>query len=288
MSFARTPSGLAAEHLFVQEIRVYVEGSSDRTFYEEVLQNYDCQVTPRNGREQCEKLAAALVQDNLPYVVVLDGDYGILERAHSKHRRVILLQRHSFENYLFEEEPIAQFCRDRMDSHELADYGFQEIIEKTERNFKELIILDVAHQRSKSGYQVLPDKPERFYETPQKIDFRNDEIEIYCTAATTHIDKQSLVDATTLVENFIRRRRLIDLLPGHFAFGIIRRLIIATVKRPITNEEIRLYLSRVVWGLVATPDHNSLKRRLRRAVREAQKMPRLGRGVSRAGVELSD
>ena len=279
MSFARTPSGLSAEHHFFQKILVYVEGYTDKAFYEEVLQNYNCQVTPRNGREQCEKLAEALVQDNLPYVVVLDGDYEILERAGSKHRRVILLQRHSFENYLFEEEPIAQFCRDHTGLHELTNYRFQETIENTERNFKELIVLDVAHQRSKSGYPVLPDKPERFYKTPQKADFRIDEIEKYCTSAESHIDKQRADETKTLVEDFVRKRRFIDLLPGHFAFGIIRRLIIATVNRSISNEEIRLYLSRVVWRLVGTPDHNSLKTRLRRAVREAQKMPRSGKGV---------
>lgn len=279
MSFSRTLSGLAAEHLFVQKILVYVEGYTDRAFYEEVLQNYNCQVTPKNGREQCEKLAATLVQENLPYVVVLDGDYEILDRARSKHRRVILLQRHSFENYLFEEEPIAQFCRDHTPLHEPTDCRFQEKIEETERNFEELVVLDVAHQRLNSGYQVLPDKPERFYKTPQKFDFRNDDIETYCTSAASHIDKQNLDDAKILVEDFVRKRRFIDLLPGHFAFGIIRRLIIATVKRSITNEEIRLYLSRTVWGLVATPDHNSLKTRLRRAVREAQTMPRSGKGV---------
>ena len=249
-------------------------------FYDAILQDYgNYRIKAKNGKQECEKLATALVHGNYPYVVILDGDYEILESTRSKHRRVILLQRHSFENYLFEEEPIAQFCRDHTGIHNPTNYRFQETIENIERNFKELIVLDVAHQRSKSGYPVLPDKPERFYKTPQKADFQIDEIEKYCTSAASHIDKQSFDDAKTLVEDFVRKRRLIDLLPGNFAFGIIRRLIIATVKRSITNEEIRLYLSRIIWGLVATPDHNSLKRRLRRAIREAQKMPRSGKGV---------
>lgn len=280
MLFSRSNLGLEAEHLFYEEVLVYVEGYTDIPFYDAILQDYrDYRIKAKNGKQECEKLASALIHGNYPYVVILDGDYEILDSTRSKHRRVILLQRHSFENYLFEEEPIAQFCRDHTRLHEPTDCGFQEKIEDTERNFKELVILDVAHQRSNSGYQALPDKPERFYKTPQKFKFRNDEIEIYCMSAASQIDKQSFDDAKILVEKFLRKRRLVDLLPGHFAFGIIRRLIVANVNRSITNEEIRLYLSRIVWGLVATPDHNSLKRRLRLAVRDAQKMPKAGKGV---------
>ena len=93
------------------------------------------------------------------------------------------------------------------------------------------------------------------------------------------IDQQSIDNAKTLVEQFLKKRRFIDLLPGHFAFGIMMRLIIHTIDRTISDEDIRVPLSREVWELVKTPDHNSLKRRLRRAVREAEKMPRPGKGV---------
>ena len=52
-----------------------------------------------------------------------------------------------------------------------------------------------------------------------------------------------------------------------------------TVNESVSNDEIRLYLSRVVWGLVKTRDHDSLKRRLRRAVLEAQKIPWPSQGI---------
>ena len=279
MSFSRTPSGLAAEHLFVQKVIVYIEGYSDKAFYEEVLQDYNCQITPRNGRKNCENLAAVLAQNNLPYVVVLDGDYEILERARSKHRRVILLQRYSFENYLFEENPIEQFCHDLTHQEEPLDIKFREVIEDAELKLRELIGLDVAHRRSNTGCKVLPDNPERFFKSTKRADLQEDEIQKHTTAAAMYIDKQSVDNAKLLIAGFLRKRRFIDLLPGHFVFGVMRRLVVATVKRSISNEEIRLYLSRVVWRLVKTPDHESLKRRLRRAVREAQKMPRLGKGI---------
>ena len=58
----------------------------------------------------------------------------------------------------------------------------------------------------------------------------------------------------------------------HFAFSIMRRLISNTVGKSVSNDETRLYLSKVVWQLVKTRDHKSLKRRLRQAVREAEKI----------------
>ena len=101
MSLARTPSGLASEYLFYKETVVYVEGYTDIPFYDTVLQNYyNYRIKAKHGKEKCKELATALVEDDLPYVVVLDGDYEILESTRSKHRRVILLHRHSLENYL--------------------------------------------------------------------------------------------------------------------------------------------------------------------------------------------
>lgn len=79
MSFSRTLSGLAAEHLFYSEILVYVEGHTDIPFYNEVLENYNCRIIAKKGKLECEKFALLLEQDNHPYIVVIDGDYEILE-----------------------------------------------------------------------------------------------------------------------------------------------------------------------------------------------------------------
>ena len=288
MAFSRTPSGSAAEYLFYKEILVYVEGYMDIPFYDAILQNYGCRIKARGGKEECKKSAADLVKGNYLYVVILDGDYEILERARSKHRRIILLHRYSVENYLFEEEAIEQFCRDRShlaDSLEKLVSYFQEVVEDTELKFKELIVLDVAHQRSNTGYDVLPNSPEQFLETQGGVDFQDSQIQDFYERAVLLIDEQSIENARVLVEKFLEKHRFIDLLPGHFAFGIMRCLIISTVNRRIrrnritSDEDIRVPLSRMVWGLVKTPDHNSLKTRLCRAVLEAQKMPRPGKGI---------
>ena len=278
MEFIRSDSGIENRDLFYHpKILVYVEGYSDIPFYEEVLQSYDYHLKARGGREECKKLVTALVEKDLPYVVVLDGDYEILTQTRSKHRRVILLHRHSYENYLFEEEPIEKFRHYRApleDSLERLPSSFREIAEDTERKFKELLILDVAHQSAKTGCKVLPKAPDQFFAGPKTADFQDNRIQEQCNKATLHIDKKTIKNARTLVQEFLKRHRFIDLLPGHFAFGIIRRWInhTANVRTHILEDEIRVYLSTEVWRLVKTRDHNSLKRRLRKAVREAEQI----------------
>ena len=105
-------------------------------------------------------------------------------------------------------------------------------------------------------------------------DFQDSKIQEQCNEATLGIDEQSIEKARTLVQDFLKEHRFIDLLPGHFAFGIIRRWINYTVnvRQRILEEDIRVFLSTEVWRLAKTRDHNSLKRRLRSAVREAEKI----------------
>ncbi len=136
------------------------------------------------------------------------------------------------------------------------------------------LVLDVVHQRAKTGYQVFPKGPDQFFAGPRTTDFQDSRIQEQCNKAALDIDEQSIENVRTLVQDFLKGHRFIDLLPGHFAFGIIRRWINHTVnvRQRILEEDIRVFLSTEVWRLVNTRDHNSLKRRLRRAVREAEQI----------------
>ena len=277
ISFSRTPSGLAAEYLFYSEILVYVEGYTDIPFYSEVLQGYNCRIISKKGKPECKKFATLLEQGNYPYVVVLDGDYEILESARSRHRRIVWLHRHSYENYLLEEEPIEKFRHYRApleDSLDRLPSSFREITADTELKFKELLVLDVAHQRSETGYKVFPKGADQFFAGPSTSDFQDSKIQERCSEATLPINERSIEEARALVQDFLKGHRFIDLLPGHFAFSIIRRWINHTinVRQRVLEDDIRVYLSTEVWRSVNTRDHNSLKRRLRRAVREAEQI----------------
>ena len=287
MSFSRTSSGLAAQYLFYKDqVLVYVEGHTDIPFYKIVLENYNCRIQAYSEETDYDKLLEVLATDDPHCVVILDGHYEILTRRRSKHRRLVLLHRHSCENYLLEEKPIEQFRHSRAplkDTLEKLPSSFSEILEDTELKFKELLVLDVAHQRAKTGCKVLPKGAEQFF-VESTVDFEDSRIQEQCSEATPSIDEQSIEEARTLVQDFLEGHRFIDLLPGHFAFSIIRRWINHTVdvRQRILEEDIRVYLSTEVWRSVNTRDHKSLKRRLRRAVREAEKIRQASNGQTQS------
>ena len=278
MSLSRTSSGLAAQYLFYKDkVLVYVEGHTDIPFYKIVLENYNCRIQTYSEEEDYSKLLEALATDDPHCVVILDGHYEILTRRRSKHRRLVLLHRHSCENYLLEEKPIEQFRHSRAplrDTLKKLPGSFSEILEDTELKFKELLVLDVAHQRAGTGYKVLPKGADDFF-IGKTSDFQNSKIQERCSEATLCIKEQSIEEARSLVQDFLLKgHRFIDLLPGHFALSIIRRWIkhTANVRQRILEADIRVFLSTEVWRSVKTRDHDSLKRRLRNAGREAEKI----------------
>jgi hypothetical protein len=279
MTFHRTDLGLIAKYLLYPEPLVWIEGHTDIPFYERILRDCSCRLEPAGGKEQCQKLARALVEKDYPYVVVMDGHYDILEKTRSNHRRVVMLHRHSSENYLFEKEPIERVCCNYAkvgSSEELVGNAFEELIEYVESELIELVIVDVAHCRSDTGYQALPNRIEPLLEPRKEIAFSHSEIERRCADCQNRIGQDNMDEAKALVVKFLKAKRLVDLVPGHLVFGIIRRLITKTVKcktrrKPyIDNAGLMILLSVEVWSLAQSRDHGSLKRRLRRAVREAQ------------------
>lgn len=283
MCFTRTDSGLAAEHHFYQETLVYVEGYSDIPFYDALLnRNYSKNKwkikAAKNEKGGCKKFVGWLETYNYPYVVVLDGDYEILEDNQRWHSRVIILQRYSFESYLFEADPIKMIVNDyakipNNTEEPLTKEEFAEFLEKIKEKFMNLLVLDVARQRSEPkrsekkspSYFISPDK---FYNN----DFQDAQIRKQIEIAGKEIDEESINKAKDLVERYLKKHRLIDLLPGHFAFGIIRKFISNIVGKAISNDDIRILLSRIVWDKVETNDHDSLKKQLLDAVREAEEI----------------
>lgn len=276
MSFSRTPQAIAAEYLFWKdEVLVYVEGHTDIPFYRIVLDSYNCRIRTYSEKEGFNKLVDGLIKEDLHYVIILDGHYEILTRKRSQHRRLILLHRHSYENYLIEEEPIEQFRFSRAkldDSLEELPSSFDEILIETEQRFKELLILDIANQNAKTGFKVFPKGAERFFLDQKVANFNVSKIQDLSIEASQQTNRQTVESARSLVQDYLKEHRFIDILPGHFAVSIIRRWINHTinVRKKVSDEEIRVYLSSEVWRIVKSRDHDSLKRRLHSAVREAE------------------
>ncbi len=272
MCFTRSDAGLEAEHYFYQEVLVYVEGYSDIPFYETALYNSNCKIKAKNGKKECEKYVKFLEKNEHPYVVVLDGDYEVLENIHRQHSRVIVLQRYSFESYLFETDTIMRYVKFNVNGdglmNSLTENEYIQFLKKIEEKFMDLLILDVARQRSKPEIKTFLDSPEKFY----LKDFRDDQIQKQLELAYKQIDTESTNKAKNLVDKYLEKHRLIDLLPGHFAFGVIRRFIINIVGKALAKDNIRIFLSADVWITGKTQDHEKLKKHLGSAVREAEEI----------------
>ena len=110
--FTRTEYGLRNSHQFYSNPLVWVEGDDDVVYFGYALQDLDVVVKPANGKTNCESLAEELFESNAPFVVVMDGDYDLISKtARRRHRRLVVLERYSIENYLFEAQICEQVCR---------------------------------------------------------------------------------------------------------------------------------------------------------------------------------
>lgn len=115
-----------------------------------------------------------MVNDNLPYLVLLDGDYAILSGGRSIHRHVVRLDRYSFENYLWESEVINRACHRAAcsgDRTDIAGPEFDRINQHLANTLHEMVEVDVAARRSDPAPKVLPDRVDRLL-----VDARRPEI----------------------------------------------------------------------------------------------------------------
>ena len=86
MVFSRTISGKKNKFYFVEKVIVWVEGPDDIVFFDRLLRDMGCKLDPAGGKNECLKLAEGIVEEDLPYVVIIDGDYDVLKRQRSAHR----------------------------------------------------------------------------------------------------------------------------------------------------------------------------------------------------------
>ena len=161
MAFNRTTKGQVSKYLFYDRPLLWVEGEDDIAFYAKILNDCNFHIQSAGGRKEAEKLIDALIADDLPYCVVIDGDYCILRGQRSRHRRAQILPRYSWENFLFQKQIIEgislQCCRlNAGDVGEITQFDRAYVELKTK--IKVLVMYDIASQVSEAGLRLLPDK----------------------------------------------------------------------------------------------------------------------------------
>lgn len=277
-SFTRTPAGQAASYLFYkqeEQVLVWVEGKTDIPLFRKLLAGRNCVIKEAGCRDKCLKLAEKMKHDNLPYVVVIDGDYSILSKTRSPHHRQIILDRYSCESYLFEKEIVEKVIMAHAQAHcdtQTLHEEYEEAVDCIQKGVVALLTLDIAHKRSNSGRRILPKNAKELLSDNWELD--SNRILYRCFKSRKGITRTNILEAKTSVDEFLNNRRLLDLMPGHLLFSFLRALVMKTTEsitggsHRLDNAWLRAILvSEIKFSL--TKDHNNLRRRLFNATKSA-------------------
>ena len=279
MEFVRTPKGQAATHLFVGLPLVWVEGPSDIPFFEGLLKGM-CRLKSAGGRPNCEKLARDILENDTPYVVIVDGDYDVLTRVRSEHRRVVRLTRYGMENYLAEnlvlDRVVARFAREQHVSGPVEE--FEELLDGS-RLFLAHVAFDIASQKCGLSARGVPNHCQCIVCRAKPYVPDKDLLRQWRRRYCLGVSFADLMATTRALKRFCASGRLLDILPAHFLMSLLHRCLRAAIVRTtgkrrsgqMDESTATAFLCSAVWDKpLASPDHVSLKRRIVRAVREVR------------------
>ena len=277
--FTRTEHGLRNSHQFYSHPIVWVEGDDDVVYLGYALQDFEIFVKPANGKPNCEKLATDLFENDAPIVVVMDGDYDLLKkRKRKRHRRLIVLERYSIENYLFEEQVCEKVCR--MCAADLAgtvyvDGLLEELNEHILDQLKEVIGLDAALCIAGEETAALPNRIEALLKYKGKTELDPVLVEKAASKARKAAAGLDVNSVHEQVRAFIQTRPIAHLLRGHLLFGLLRFLISQALqkngkRKAPDDRSLRALFARYFWQ-DHHADHKKLRAKLIKGVRELKK-----------------
>ncbi len=281
MPFARSISGKVVEFLFYNVPLVWVEGNEDISMYFKLIKSWSCKIKEAGGKAECKKLLDELVKNDYPYIVILDGDYEILTRKRSYHRRAILLQRYSIENYLFEKRPIEYVCGNYANWTEnvsIMNNFFESFLTHLEKRLFDVVVLDIANERAKTGYPILPKSIESLLNGRKSHYISKDRVKAIIGKYKNYINKGDIRNSQKLLNGYLKCNRFVDILKGHLVIGLIRRFISFVVlkrareKVSIRKKDLQIILANEVWTKPSTNQHKNLRRKLGRAISEVNKL----------------
>ena len=270
---------MIAQYKFYARPLVWLEGVTDYAIFAKLLQDGQCVIKTAGGVEECRALARAMVDDDLPFVVVMDGDYGILTRKRSWHRRVVVLRRHSIENYCAEADVVAAVCcgysEGRAQEREVGR-RFGEFLEEVENELAELVLLDVVSQQD-AGW-LGPKSVDELLASRRPLEFDREKIRRTIGEIRGRVGTRcSETSAREELKRFVARKRFVDVVRGHWVFVLIRwfmagELSRVDVKMRLDDKALRYLFASEMWKRAKSEDHVSLRRCLGRAIREAKRM----------------
>ena len=282
MEFVRTPKGQAATYLFIDAPLVWVEGPSDIPFYDGILKG-SCRLHSAGGRLNCERLARDVFEHDTPHVVVIDGDYDVVSRARSEHRRVVRLSRYGMENYLAEHVVIDRVVAGyAIEQHQPGPVPEFETLLSRSNVLLPHVAFDMVAREHGLCRGGLPDRCDQLIHGQASFVPDDNLISRWRQEHCRGVAFSSLVAARRTLRRFCSEKRLMDVLPAHFVLCLLHRCLLAVIVRTTGKKKsARIHesttlasLSRVVWeSPLPSSDHESLRRRIVRAVNELRSKP---------------
>ena len=274
--FSRTATGQVNQYLFQRIPIVWVEGVDDVPQVQQMLIGIKCKVKSAGGRANCEVLIDSLKADDSPYVVLVDGDYEILISTRSRHRRGLTLLRHSMENYFCEVEIIEHVCRLLGgEAHKEVSLRrlFGRVVPRFERGMTGLVESDVAAWVKNCRRSFFPKNADAILAKEQPI-VENSMVKRFLDRVPAELKPSDLSEARKLIGEFAEGREKLHIVRGHIVFGFVRKLIRCHLKncgrrRTLDDQSLRAILAVATWDRPAIDDHRSIRRRIRRATRQA-------------------
>lgn len=276
-AFTRTPTGMAAKWQFHSVPTIWVEGPTDVSFYCPIVSDLECRIEPFHGKPNAEALIEGLVENDYPYLVVLDGDYEILQRPRRIHKHVVRLKRYSVENYLWESESVNQTClryAQRGDQRDVVGPEMNRLNQHLTETLLEMVVIDVAARRLDPAPPVLPNRVERLLVSDRKPDICPVKVGRITSDALLAIDTKTLESARNDVSSFLKRRQLTDLLKGHVVFGVLRLVFTQTTsaikgsKVIVNDDALTQMLVDAMWNCLPSKDHIALRTEIRKNVKK--------------------
>jgi hypothetical protein len=278
-AFTRTPSGLAEKWRFHQEPTIWVEGPTDIYFYGPMLFGRTYRMEAFHGIENSEALVESLVRYDYPYIVILDGDYGLLAKRKPAHKRIVTLARHSFENYLWEPVAVNWTCLRHArcgENKDLTKATMATVEQAFASDLIPAVILDVAARADGLGVAVLPDKIEPFLAGQHSTKLDAARVKDLLDASEPRISDGAKRTAKRAVEAFLKVRPFMHLLKGHMVLGVLRRLFVAAAAKEsgspssLSNDVLTQLLADVIWRKAPHDDHRKVRRTVNRRLAEVQ------------------
>lgn len=281
MAYTRTAGGLAEKWRFHKIPTIWVEGPTDIYFYGPLLDGKECRMEPFHGVTNGVTLVDAVLTKDYPHVVILDGDYDVLNGAKSPHRRVIILSRYSFENFLWEGQAANKACLRHArcgEQKDLIEAKLDTLAEELERSLCDLVAYDIAARSMDPAPDVLPAHIDNLMSTRHGVALDKARVAQLITAAKASVDITAFKKAQKTLRTFLKERPLVHVLNGHLVLGLLRKLFVLAAERErgsastLSNDAFTQLLSDAVWRRKASDDHTNLKRKINAAVKEVGPM----------------